>query len=102
MPIYEYHCLDCNKDHEIIRKISDKPVKVCPSCKGRLKKKMSLSGFQLVGGGWYKDGYSSSTTPKPSSTTSAATPATGTPAPSLKTSSPQSSSPATPAKKEKN
>ncbi len=64
MPIYEYQCLDCHKDHEIIQKISDKPLKKCPSCGGKIKKKLSLSGFQLKGGGWYKDGYSS-VTPQP-------------------------------------
>lgn len=59
MPIYEYHCQDCEKDHEIIQKFSDKPLKICPSCGGKLKKKLSLSAFQLKGEGWYKDGYSS-------------------------------------------
>lgn len=59
MPIYEYHCRDCGKDHEIIRKFSDKPLRICPSCGGKLGKKLSLSAFQLKGGGWYKDGYSS-------------------------------------------
>lgn len=59
MPIYEYHCLDCRKDHEIIKKFSDKPLRICPSCGGKLKKKLSLSAFQLKGEGWYKDGYSS-------------------------------------------
>ena len=58
MPIYEYHCLKCRKDHEIIRKFSDKPLKICPSCGGKMERKLSLSGFQLKGGGWYKDGYS--------------------------------------------
>lgn len=59
MPIYEYHCLKCRKDHEIIRKFSDKPLKICPSCGGKMERKLSLSGFQLKGGGWYKDGYAS-------------------------------------------
>lgn len=59
MPIYEYQCLDCQKDHEIIKKFSDKPLKICPACGGKLKKKLSLSAFQLKGEGWYKDGYSS-------------------------------------------
>lgn len=58
MPIYEYHCKACHKDHEIIRKFSDPPLKVCPACGGALEKKLSLSAFQLKGSGWYKDGYS--------------------------------------------
>jgi len=59
MPIYEYHCGDCKKDHEIIQKFSDPPLTICPACGGKLEKKLSLSGFQLKGGGWYKDGYAS-------------------------------------------
>ncbi|MBF0492384.1 MAG: zinc ribbon domain-containing protein [Deltaproteobacteria bacterium] len=58
MPIYEYHCLNCSKDHEIIQKASDKPLRKCPSCSGKMQKKMSLSSFQLKGGGWYASGYS--------------------------------------------
>ena len=60
MPIYEYRCASCNKDHEIIQKFSDVPLSICPACGGKLEKKLSLGGFQLKGGGWYKDGYTSS------------------------------------------
>lgn len=62
MPIYEYQCQKCRKDHEIIQKLSDPPLTICPACGGELKKKLSLSAFQLKGGGWYKDGYA---TPAP-------------------------------------
>ncbi len=74
MPIYEYHCLSCRKDHEIIQKFSDKPLKICPACGGRLKKKLSLSAFQLKGEGWYKDGYSSKKTEKPAEKETGKTP----------------------------
>lgn len=62
MPIYEYHCAACKKDHEIIQKFSDPPLTICPACGGKLEKKLSLSAFQLKGSGWYKDGYA---TPAP-------------------------------------
>lgn len=96
MPIYEYQCLKCKKAHEIIQKMSDRPLKICPSCGGKLEKKMSLSGFQLKGGGWYKDGYASVKSDnekitvkepkesKQSSQTTPATPAAGAPAESPK------------------
>lgn len=64
MPIYEYHCRQCKKDHEIIQKFSDSPLTICPACGGKLEKKLSLSSFQLKGGGWYKEGYSTSTPKK--------------------------------------
>lgn len=58
MPIYEYQCQKCKKIHEVSQKMADKPLTKCPDCKGKVQKLMSLSGFQLKGGGWYKDGYS--------------------------------------------
>ena len=59
MPIYEYQCDSCSKHHEIWQKISDPPKKICPDCSGTLHKLISASSFQLKGGGWYSDGYSS-------------------------------------------
>ncbi len=59
MPIYEYQCQGCQKLQEIIQKINDKPLKKCPECGGKLVKSVSLSGFQLKGGGWFQDGYAS-------------------------------------------
>ncbi|MDP2599284.1 MAG: zinc ribbon domain-containing protein [Deltaproteobacteria bacterium] len=59
MPIYEYHCGACQKDHEIIQKVNDAPLAICPACGGALQKKLSAGSFSLKGGGWYKDGYSS-------------------------------------------
>lgn len=57
MPIYEYSCLSCEADHEIIQKISDAPLTICPSCGGELKKKISNSSFVLKGTGWYATDY---------------------------------------------
>ena len=53
MPLYEYHCLKCDKDFEFLQKISEGPKKKCPECAGRLKKLVSESGFHLKGSGWY-------------------------------------------------
>lgn len=57
MPIYEYQCKECRKIHEIWQKINEKPAERCPDCGGQLHKLVSLSSFQLKGGGWYADGY---------------------------------------------
>lgn len=59
MPIYEYQCQKCKKVHEIWQKITEDPVTKCPACKGKLERLMSAVGFELKGGGWYKDGYAS-------------------------------------------
>jgi putative FmdB family regulatory protein len=65
MPIYEYECQACGHTFEEWQKMSDKPIRVCPKCKKRkVEKLISQTSFQLKGGGWYKDLYSSA---KPSS-----------------------------------
>ncbi len=61
MPVYEYECQECNKVFEVQQKIADKPLSNCPECQGSVKKLMSMTSFQLKGGGWYADGYSSTT-----------------------------------------
>ena len=59
MPVYEYECTDCQKVIEVQQKISDPPLSSCPECHGLVKKVISMTSFQLKGGGWYADGYAS-------------------------------------------
>lgn len=55
MPIYEYLCQACGHELEVIQKLSDDLLKVCPVCdKSKLKKKVSASAFRLSGSGWYE------------------------------------------------
>ena len=55
MPIYDYKCSNCGHQVEIIQKISDKPLKICPKCgKSCFKKLISAPSFRLKGGGWYE------------------------------------------------
>ena len=55
MPIYEYRCEACGHELEILQKISDEPLTVCPECgKPALKKLISAGGFILKGTGWYE------------------------------------------------
>lgn len=56
MPIYEYHCQKCGII-EITQKITDKASSRCPKCKGRIKKLISHTSFQLKGTGWYATDY---------------------------------------------
>lgn len=44
-----------------MHKISEEPKKKCPECGGKLERLISSTAFQLKGGGWYKDGYASTT-----------------------------------------
>ena len=59
MPIYEYECISCCQTFEIFQRMTEDPLSSCPECSGSVKKLMSKSSFQLKGGGWYADGYSS-------------------------------------------
>lgn len=59
MPIYEYLCDDCGNLCEIIQKVTDGPVSVCPECGGRMHKQISHTSFILKGSGWYVTDYAS-------------------------------------------
>jgi putative FmdB family regulatory protein len=61
MPIYEYACAACGHQFEEWQKMSDAPVRTCPKCKKKkVERLISRTAFQLKGGGWYSDLYSSS------------------------------------------
>ena len=54
MPIYEYRCAKCGFQDEYLQKVSERPLKVCPSCgKAKFEKMLSAPGFHLKGSGWY-------------------------------------------------
>ncbi len=59
MPVYEYRCSACNREFEYQQRMSEDPKQVCEACGGKLERLISKSAFQLKGGGWYKDLYSS-------------------------------------------
>jgi putative FmdB family regulatory protein len=59
MPIYEYECESCCNVFEIFQRMTEDPLTTCPDCSGAVKKLVSVSSFQLKGGGWYTDGYTS-------------------------------------------
>ncbi len=60
MPFYEYECPKCGFKDEVLQKISEKPLKKCPSCgKSGLKKLMSAPVFRLKGSGWYETDFKS-------------------------------------------
>src|SRR3954469_5050073 len=55
MPFYEYECSNYKFYTEVMQKISDTPLKKCPSCgKSALVKLVSAPNFRLKGGGWYE------------------------------------------------
>jgi len=64
MPIYEYRCAACGFQDEYLQKLSELPLRVCPSCgKKKFEKMLSAPGFQLKGSGWYATDFKSGSKP---------------------------------------
>jgi putative FmdB family regulatory protein len=60
MPFYEYECSSCKFYSEVMQRITDPPLRKCPSCgKSTLKKLVSAPNFRLKGGGWYETDFKS-------------------------------------------
>lgn len=54
MPIYAYRCEACGFAKDVLQKISDDALTVCPSChQDSFRKQLTAAGFQLKGSGWY-------------------------------------------------
>ena len=59
MPIYEYKCPKCGT-FELMQRITDTPLRKCPTCKGRVERLVSRTSFVLKGSGWYATDYARS------------------------------------------
>ena len=54
MPIYAYKCTTCEHAQDVLQKISEDPLTVCPACNApTFAKQVTAAGFQLKGSGWY-------------------------------------------------
>jgi putative FmdB family regulatory protein len=74
MPIYAYRCDECGFAKDVLQKISDPQLTVCPTCgKSAFKKQVTAAGFQLKGTGWYATDFRGGTAP--STATAPSTPA---------------------------
>jgi putative FmdB family regulatory protein len=62
MPLYEYQCEKCGHRFEKIQKFSDKMVKKCPECGGRVEQMISAPAVQFKGSGWYVTDYANKST----------------------------------------
>lgn len=103
MPIYEYKCQKCGHALEVMAKVSDPAPEKCANCgaENAMERLVSRTNFQLKGGGWYSDLYSSAkkdsdgsstaAAPSPATSTSTTTPAAASTATPTTTSAPASS-----------
>lgn len=72
MPIYEYQCNACQHHFDVIQKMNDPAVKICPKCdQDTVVRLVSAAGFQLKGTGWYATDFKDKGKPKPAQTESA-------------------------------
>ena len=54
MPIYAYACGSCGLRQDVMQKMSDVPLSICPECgKQTFTKQLTAAGFQLKGSGYY-------------------------------------------------
>jgi putative FmdB family regulatory protein len=66
MPTYEYACKGCGHEFEREQRISEAPIKKCPSCGAmKARRQISRTSFVLKGGGWYSDLYGAPKAEKP-------------------------------------
>lgn len=54
MPIYAYRCETCGHAKDVLQKMSDPVLSLCPACGAEtFRKQVTAAGFQLKGSGWY-------------------------------------------------
>jgi putative FmdB family regulatory protein len=54
VPTYEYACTSCGEALEVVQRLSDDPLTVCPACGGTLRKVFSPVGIVFKGSGFYR------------------------------------------------
>ncbi|MBI4432160.1 MAG: zinc ribbon domain-containing protein [Candidatus Omnitrophica bacterium] len=61
MPTYEYKCLKCKKTFEKFQPMTDKPLRACVHCKGKVERLIGAgSGLIFKGAGFYVTDYKKS------------------------------------------
>ena len=66
MPIYAYKCASCGHAKDVLQKISDPLLTVCPVCgAAAFEKQLTAAGFQLKGSGWYATDFKGGAAPAP-------------------------------------
>ena len=62
MPLYEYVCQDCKRKTEVLQRLRERPLKICPHCGAKkLKKAFSAPAIQFKGSGFYITDYARGT-----------------------------------------
>jgi putative FmdB family regulatory protein len=68
MPIYAYKCGSCGHAKDVLQKLSDQPLAICPACgAASFSKQVTAAGFQLKGSGWYATDFKGGSSGAPAS-----------------------------------
>lgn len=66
MPIYAYGCSSCGLQKDVMQKMSDEALNICPECgKATFVKQLTAAGFQLKGSGYYVTDFKGKSKDKP-------------------------------------
>ncbi len=58
MPTYDYKCKECENEFEEFQQMTDKPVKKCPKCGGKVQRLIGTgAGIVFKGSGFYETDY---------------------------------------------
>jgi len=53
MPTYAYMCRDCGHTFDIVQKMTEDTLTICPRCGGRLRKVFAAPAIAFKGSGFY-------------------------------------------------
>jgi len=53
MPTYAYKCRDCGHTFDIVQKMTEDTLAICPRCGGRLRKIFAAPAIAFKGSGFY-------------------------------------------------
>ena len=60
MPTYEYECKACGHRFEVFQSMTEKPIRRCPECKGRVERLIGAgAGIIFRGSGFHSTDYRS-------------------------------------------
>lgn len=60
MPTYDYQCEACGHTYELFQRMTDRPKRTCPKCKGKVRRLLGTgAGLLFKGSGFYITDYRS-------------------------------------------
>ncbi len=68
MPTYDYKCDECGSEFEKFQSMTEKPIKKCPKCGGKVQRLIGTgAGVVFKGSGFYETDYKKSSVSSSSS-----------------------------------